>query len=273
MNQPMIKALICDDSAASGVRIASELSNRQIYAYTRHGSESSIISSILSDKPDVVILELTLENTDAAAIIQKVTPLLTKIPAFIVISDIDNNFIRNQIIGIGAAYYLVKPFTAEKLADIVNSVAAVTPEISCQNANLLTTELIRKAGIPAHVKGYSYIRACIIECLNDKTLLDSITKRLYSIISEKYKATPVRVERAIRHAISIAWDRNGSTNMSACLGYITSPLKSRPSNAEFIAMATDKIHLQILTSDSREIVRNSDTASYYQNSSNTLINM
>ena len=273
MNQPMIKALICDDSAPHGVKIAAELTKNQIYAYTRSANAPSIISSILSDKPDVVILDLTLENTDAAAIMQKVFPLVSKSPAFIVLSEIDNNFIKKQILSLGASYFLVKPIDISRLADIVRSVADTVPDKNCQNTNLLTTELIRKAGIPAHIKGYRYVRACIIECLSDKTMLDSITKRLYSKVAEKYETTPIRVERAIRHAISIAWDRNGSMNISACLGYASSPLRERPSNAEFIAMATDKIHLQIITAESRENKRPAESKLPQHDSNSFSFNM
>ena len=244
MNQPMIKALICDDSAPHGVKIAAELTKNQIYAYTRSANAPSIISSILSDKPDVVILDLTLENTDAAAIMQKVFPLVSKSPAFIVLSEIDNNFIKKQILSLGASYFLVKPIDISRLADIVRSVADTVPDKNCQNANLLTTELIRKAGIPAHIKGYRYVRACIIECLSDKTMLDSITKRLYSKVAEKYETTPIRVERAIRHAIEIAWDRGNVDTLNSFFGYTVDTSKGKPTNSEFIALITDKLRLR-----------------------------
>lgn len=245
MQNQNIKVLICDDSATNGVRIAAKLGEKGIYAYTRSNTETAMIHSILSDRPDVVVTDLTLADSDAVVVMEKVRPLLSESPAFVIVSDIANSFVERQIIASGASYFLVRPFDMDKLSDVIRTVAKRSVAPGCTDAEMIVTEMIRKAGIPAHIKGYRYVREGALACIAERSLLDSITKRLYPMIAEEYETTPSRVERAIRHAIETAWERGDKNELHDLFGYNAGYFSDRPTNAEFIAMVTDKVRLQL----------------------------
>ena len=247
MSTPKITVLICTNELSTGVMLASGLKEKGICAYARSGAESSLIHSILSDKPDVVVTDLTLGDTDAVSIMKSVSVLHSEMPEFIVLSDIDNNFVKKQIIGCGASQILIYPVSVSELYEAVRDSSVKHISMNCIDMEILVTELIHKAGVPPHIKGYRYIRTGVLECLNDKTLLDSITKRLYPIIAERYSTTSTRVERAIRHAIESAWDRGNSEDICRCFGYSSAAFSMRPTNAEFIAMAVDRVMLRLRT--------------------------
>ena len=242
MKNEIIRALMCDDSASSGVRLASRLRELGIFAYTRRNEGEVILSSVLSDNPDVVVADLSLRDTDSVAIMQKAKSILAQSPAFVILSEIDNSFIERQVIDSGAAYFLPKPFEAERLYDVIKSVTVKKTDGSCFDAEILVTEMIQNLGIPAHIKGYRYIRTAILECLANRSCLDSITKHLYPRVASKHETTPSRVERAIRHAIETAWERGSRENINAFFGY-SADSYNRPTNSEFIALAADKICL------------------------------
>ena len=240
-----IKVLICDDSASIGVAIASALRDKGFFAYTRSRTENSVISSVISEHPDVVVTYLTLRDSDAVTLMGKVRELSVEAPEFIVISEMYNSFIEKQVLGNGAAYFISEPIDITELAEAVAAVAKCSPSQSCCNAEILVTDIIKKIGIPANLKGYRYVRCGVLECLSDRSLLDSITKRLYPIIADKFVTTPARVERAIRTAIETAWERADKASIHSILGYTSSYFNERPTNSEFIAMLTDKLRLQI----------------------------
>ena len=240
-----IKVLICDDSASIGVAIASALRDKGFFAYTRSRTENSVISSVISEHPDVVVTYLTLRDSDAVTLMGKVRELSVEAPEFIVISEMYNSFIEKQVLGNGAAYFISEPIDITELAEAVAAVAKCSPSQSCCNAEILVTDMIKKIGIPANLKGYRYVRCGVLDCLSDRSLLDSITKRLYPIIADKFVTTPARVERAIRTAIETAWERADKASIHSILGYTSSYFNERPTNSEFIAMLTDKLRLQI----------------------------
>ena len=240
-----IKVLICDDSAGIGVTLASALREKGFFAYTRSRTENAVISSIISERPDVVICYLTLKDSDAVTLMNKTRELTLDAPEFIVVSEMKNTFIEKQILGNGAAYFIAEPIDLCELSEAVTAVARRSPSPSCCNAEILVTDMIKKIGIPANLKGYRYVRCGVLECLSDRSLLDSITKRLYPMIGSRYGTTPARVERAIRTAIETAWNRADKASIHSVLGYNSSYFSERPTNSEFIAMLTDKLRLQI----------------------------
>lgn len=122
----------------------------------------------------------------------------------------------------------------------------------CGDAELMVTNLIRSLGIPAHIKGYRYIRTAVLECLNSHMFLESMTKSLYPRVAEIYQTTPARVERAIRHAIETAWDRKDKEVMSSFFGCNIDNFQSRPTNSEFIALAADRIGLSMKNCNQHE---------------------
>ena len=244
MNNTQIKVLVCDNTAAIGTTIASELKAHGLLTYTRSSSEKAILNSIISEKPDVVICYLTLSDSDAVALINELRKMVPHLPAFIVLSEIDNPFIENQVLRCGASYFMAEPINFDELAEAVIAVSKRSAAANSSDPEVLVTEMIKKLCIPPNLKGYRYIRTCVIECLRDRTLLENITKGLYVVIAEKYNTTPARVERAIRNAIETAWERSDKLSIYIVLGYEYSYFTNRPTNSEFIAMLVDQLRLQ-----------------------------
>lgn len=247
-----IKVLICDDSAESGIRIASKLREFDIYAYTRKPIGDTILNSILSDTPDVVVTDLSLQDTDAIYIMEKVKSIVAVCPQFVILSDVYNSFIERQVLENGAAYMMIKPIDADELYNVIKMVTVKKTATDCGDAELMVTNLIRSLGIPAHIKGYRYIRTAVLECLNSHMFLESMTKSLYPRVAEIYQTTPARVERAIRHAIETAWDRKDKEVMSSFFGCNIDNFQSRPTNSEFIALAADRIGLSMKNCNQHE---------------------
>jgi two-component system response regulator (stage 0 sporulation protein A) len=256
LRNPVLKVLICNDKADYGIRIASKLNENNVYAYTRRNETQVIIDSIAKDSPDVVITDLTLKDSDAVQIMRKVNAGGIKNPQFIVISEVKNDFITRQLIENGAVYVLSMPLDYDEITNIVKLVAVKKYNDDCDDAELLVTNLIRNIGVPAHIKGYKFLRTAILECAANPEYLDSVTKKLYPRVAEIYQTESARVERAIRHAIEIAWNRNDKTALNEFFGCNVENFASRPTNSEFIALASDKLamHLKRTSSGYRSIL-------------------
>ena len=248
MENESIKVLIGDNSAANGVKAAAKLRENGIIAYTRKMDGQVIFDSILRDKPDVIITALTMQDTDSIALMNRIRDKLVNVPAFIVVSDIRNSFIERQVMGNGASYFLSAPFDLDTLPAIVKSVCNKPVTSNCTDTEIMVTDIIQKLGVPAHIKGYHYLRTAIISAINDCQLMESVTKQLYPCVAQKYATTSSRVERAIRHAIEIAWDRGNTETINKFFGYYVDSYRGRPTNSEFIALVTDKIRLKLKVS-------------------------
>ena len=188
-------------------------------------------------------------------------PRLKKTPAFIVVSAVGQERITEDAFNLGAEYYMLKPFDNQVLLNRIknlrrgndrrirenvhqNIVKEDTAAYMTRNLESDVTNIIHEIGVPAHIKGYQYLRDAIILSVNDIEMLNSITKILYPTIAKKYQTTPSRVERAIRHAIEVAWSRGKMDTIDALFGYTVSTGKGKPTNSEFIALIADKIRLE-----------------------------
>ncbi|MDE5770694.1 MAG: sporulation transcription factor Spo0A [Ruminococcus sp.] len=239
-----IRVLIGDDSAETGVSIANKLRERGMYAYTRRKDCSVILESIRNDPPDVVVIDITAQNGDVVAIMKRVRELGVKFPVFVVTSSYDNEFIERQVIDNGASKFLLKPYDADDLCRAINSALGDRANSLSDDMEVVVTDIIHQLGVPAHIKGYHYLRTAILYSIEDKTLLDSVTKLLYPTVAGIYDTTSSRVERAIRHAIEIAWDRGNVDTLNSFFGYTVDTGKGKPTNSEFIALITDKLRLR-----------------------------
>ncbi len=239
-----IKVLIGDDSALTGVSTANKLRERGMYAYTRRKDSDVIVESIRNDMPDVAVLDITAQNGDAVTIMKKVREMGGKIPAFIITSAFDNEFIERQVMENGASKFLLKPYDADDLFCAISSALGDKANSLSDDMEIIVTDMIHQLGVPAHIKGYHYLRTAILYSINDKTLLDSVTKLLYPTVARIYDTTSSRVERAIRHAIEIAWNRGNVDTLNAFFGYTVDTGKGKPTNSEFIALITDKLRLR-----------------------------
>ncbi len=242
-----IKVLIGDDSVEFGVSCASVLRSMGMYAVTRPKDGGVLFETIKNDSPDVVVMDAILPHMDAIELIKKVQALGGKKPEFIVTSSYDNPFIERQVMQGGAAYFMLRPFDMNSLGDRINALIKGTfleSEQNNEDMEVVVTEIIHQLGVPAHIKGYHYLREAILSSLEDKELLESVTKMLYPTVAKKFDTTSSRVERAIRHAIEIAWDRGNLDTLNSFFGYTVNTCKGKPTNSEFIALITDKLRLQ-----------------------------
>lgn len=245
MYNEKIKVLIGDDTANDGVKVASKLREMGLFAYTRRKDGNIILESVRKDCPDVVVVDLTLPNLDAIALMRKINEQMVRCPEFIVISSIQNNFIERQVIEGGASYFIVRPYDAENLCSVIKSLVRKNSAYDCTDMELVVTDIIQHLGVPAHIKGYHYLRTAILEAMENRNLMESVTKLLYPLVAQKYGTTPSRVERAIRHAITVAWDRCDAEVLNSFFGCTVDICRGRPTNSEFIALVTDKLRLQM----------------------------
>lgn len=241
-----IKVLIGDDTVDYGITTASSLRNHGLYAITRRKDGNVLLNTILEEQPDVVIVDSVMAHMDAIELIKNTKAQSGKFPAFIITSAYDNPFVEQQIMELGAAYYMLKPFDISVLAERVLSLTASHKQnMQEQNLEIVVTEMIHQLGVPAHIKGYNYLRTSIILSIETPELLDSVTKLLYPTVAQRFDTTSSRVERAIRHAIEIAWDRGDLDILNSFFGYTVNTCKGKPTNSEFIALLTDKLRLQL----------------------------
>ncbi|MBR1764157.1 MAG: sporulation transcription factor Spo0A [Ruminococcus sp.] len=248
-----IKILIGDDSAQYGVNCASALRSLGFFVITRQKDGLVIFDAIRNEAPDIVMIDAVMPNLDAIELIKKIMASSYKKPQFIVTSAYENSFIEQQVMAAGASYFMLKPFDTRILSDRIKMMLDIDTDLNSdqapkgrQNPNLdiIVTDIIHRIGVPAHIKGYHYLREAIMLSVGDKEMLESVTKLLYPAVAKKFKTTPSRVERAIRHAIEIAWDRGDIDTLNSYFGYTINTGKGKPTNSEFIALITDKICLK-----------------------------
>ncbi len=221
------------------------------------------ICNIIKEKePDVVILDIIMPKVDGLSVMEKFShdSSIKKTPAFIVVSAVGQERITEDAFNLGADYYMLKPFDNQMLLNRIKHIRRIgekrAREVSRQavreeqgtysggNLEADVTNVIHEIGVPAHIKGYQYLRDAIILSVNDMEMLNSITKILYPTIAKKHQTTPSRVERAIRHAIEVAWSRGKMDTIDELFGYTVSTGKGKPTNSEFIALIADKIRLE-----------------------------
>ena len=243
-----VKALIGDDSVEYGIACASTLRGQGMYVMTRPKDGTALLETIKSDAPDVVVMDAILPHMDAIELMKKVQASGGKRPQFIVTSAYDNPFIEKQVMQGGAAYFMLKPFEISALGERITSLTqgGMTGRNApgTENMEIVVTDVIHQLGVPAHIKGYHYLREAILSSIEDPELLESVTKLLYPTVAKRFDTTSSRVERAIRHAIEIAWDRGNLDTLNAFFGYTVNTCKGKPTNSEFIALITDKLRLQ-----------------------------
>ena len=173
-------------------------------------------------------------------------------------SSVDNVRFEQEVLAAGADYYFLKPFDLDILAERISqltgwntagqeNIRKVSSDVQ-GNLEVVVSEIMHQIGVPAHIKGYQYLREAIILSINDSEMMNSVTKLLYPTVAKTFKTTPSRVERAIRHAIEVAWDRGDVDVLSSYFGYTIQNSRGKPTNSEFIAMISDKLRLRMKVS-------------------------
>ena len=206
-------------------------------------------------KPQVLILDLMLAKLDGIGVLKAVAAMEHK-PAILVTSGFITDYVASTAANLGARYLMLKPcdMTAlvERLEEIRGGASLrlnVPRRGDKTSIESLVTGIIHEIGVPAHIKGYQYLREAIIIAVNDMDVINAITKVLYPQVAKTFQTTPSRVERAIRHAIEVAWDRGDLDTLQRFFGYTVSNTKGKPTNSEFIALIADKLSLQLKSSE------------------------
>ncbi|MBO5495370.1 MAG: sporulation transcription factor Spo0A [Eubacterium sp.] len=198
---------------------------------------------------DAVVIEAFMPNGDAIEVLEKIGAMKEK-PVTAVLTATDSESLEGQLISAGADYYFIKPVSANTVAKRIMKLCESRSNSSVKSfANediaVVISNIMRQIGVPAHIKGYQYLRTAIQLCIEDSEMLSSVTKILYPTVAKEYKTTPSRVERAIRHAIEVAWDRGDVDILNSYFGYTIQSQRGKPTNSEFIAMISDKLMLQM----------------------------
>lgn len=215
---------------------------------------------IIKDKePDIVLLDLIMPKMDGLSVMDLVNrdKSLKKSPNFIIVTAVGQERITEDAFKKGASYYILKPFQNETILkrikeiqkearDNKDSINVIGYSVNTKEISLETrvTDMLHEIGIPAHIKGYHYLRDAILMSIEDMDVLNAITKILYPTVAKKHQTTSSRVERAIRHAIEVAWSRGNLDTLEELFGYTVSNGKGKPTNSEFIALVADTIRLE-----------------------------
>lgn len=215
---------------------------------TDNGVDALAMSAEL--KPDVLVMDLVLLKLDGIEVLRRLGDAAPDTRAIIVTNMYRNEIVR-QCSALGAAYFVPEPCDVGVLLDRIRQIGAFAqqnelfaPRANDVNLEAAVTEIIHEIGVPAHIKGYQYLREAIILTINDMDIINAVTKVLYPEVAKKFGTTPSRVERAIRHAIEVAWDRGDIEVLQKFFGYTVSNIKGKPTNSEFIAMIADCLSLR-----------------------------
>lgn len=243
------KILICDENTEERLKIVDYL-KKSGYRFIDDASNGDIaVEKILKTNYDVVVVDLWMSRIDGIGIIKNAKKEKNA-PAFIIMSAINKQSILIEASEAGADVCLLKPFEMSTLSEHIISIVRMRSRNNVndlnQNADMESqvTKIIHQIGVPAHIKGYQYLRTAILMTIEDNDIINSVTKVLYPTVAKKYGTTTSRVERAIRHAIEVAWDRGDVDTLNSYFGYTIQNSRGKPTNSEFIAMIADNLRLK-----------------------------
>ncbi|NOU97659.1 sporulation transcription factor Spo0A [Paenibacillus sp. LMG 31456] len=262
----MIEVLLADDNREF-TNLLSEFIDEQedmhVAGVAYNGNDVLRLIEQSNRVPDVLILDIIMPHLDGLGVLERLREMdLNPQPKIIMLTAFGQENITQKAVQLGASYYILKPFDMEILTNRIRQLVTsnqsnsiMSTSSSSMRANIVQmpkgknldaniTTIIHEIGVPAHIKGYQYLREAITMVYNNIEILGAITKTLYPAIAEKYKTTPSRVERAIRHAIEVAWTRGNIDSISHLFGYTINISKAKPTNSEFIAMVADKLRIE-----------------------------
>lgn len=215
-----------------------------------------ILNYVEKNEPDVLVMDNILSRMDALGVLSGIRKKGVRKPVTVILSAVNNPNLEKEIVQMGADYYMLKPVEVSVLAERITQLTGWykgsdpynAGAVSDDNILIHVSEIMHQLGVPAHIKGYQYLRESIIMTISNSDMMSSVTKVLYPSVAKKYKTTPSRVERAIRHAIEVAWDRGDVDVLSSYFGYTIQTSRGKPTNSEFIAMISDKLRLRMKAS-------------------------
>ena len=251
-----IKVLLADMDREYHNNMRNALSrDEEIYVVGSAYDGKEALAKVESLKPDVLIADVVLPKLDGIGVLENLNRRSER-PMVIMTSPVVGDMMAKSCMEQGAIYYMVKPIDPQSMISRIKMLRDDDAEqgriisrkmlIDAMKPDMETmvTDVIHEIGIPAHIKGYQYLRRAIMMVIDDLDVINSITKELYPSVAKEFKTTPSRVERAIRHAIEVAWDRGDTEVLNSFFGYTIANSKGKPTNSEFIAMIADRLRLQ-----------------------------
>ncbi len=250
------KILIADENSAQRQSLVGELRRAGFTNVEVASNGEEALYKIERSHPDVAIIDVWLSKLDGIGVLRnckKINFGNDKAPSFIVVSMVSNQSMFIEATAAGADFCMLKPYNTDSLCAHISSLSknrvsavAATPSEEDKTPDIETqvTKIIHQIGVPAHIKGYQYLRTAILLTVKDSDIINSVTKILYPSVAKKYQTTTSRVERAIRHAIEVAWDRGDVDTLNSYFGYTIQNNRGKPTNSEFIAMIADNLRLQ-----------------------------
>jgi len=251
-----LKVIIADDTTELGQSCSNTLKSYGMDVTLCSKNGLVLIEKIKQNKPDVVIADVFMPNMDIIGVLDNLKNVsLPRKPIVMAMSSFDNPVLEKETLEAGAMYYFLKPFDINTMAERIIKICGKQSEtrpiivsdkmITDPQLEVMVTDIIHQIGVPAHIKGYHYLRESILLTLKDGESMSSVTKVLYPTVAKLYSTTSSRVERAIRHAIEVAWDRGDIDVLNSYFGYTIQNERGKPTNSEFIAMITDKLRLRL----------------------------
>ena len=244
-----ITVILADQNEEYRTMLAEKLQNTgEFEVVGQAGDGGEVLEQVERTDPDLLILELVLPGMDGLGVLRRLRQRGSQRPKVIATSIFCSQQAVAEAGMLGAVYFLAKPCDEESLIQHMRAAAAFDEEQEEEHIpglESLVTSIIHEVGVPAHIKGYQYVREAIMIAVEDMDVINSVTKVLYPEVAARYATTPSRVERAIRHAIEVAWDRGDLEVLQKFFGYTVSNSKGKPTNSEFIAMISDRIRLQL----------------------------
>ena len=249
------KVLIGDETSDFGTIYQKKLKEKGYDVILTKRDGAQILNAIEKECPDIVVMNTLMTSMDAVHVLRTIKDK-ENIPKFIVTSTFNNGIVEKEIMENQYCYYMLEPFEISVLLDQIDIMCGIPSttdafpskpqgDVTPQQLEVNITGIIHQIGVPAHIKGYHYLREAIMLSVKDTSMMNSVTKQLYPLVAKKFGTTASRVERAIRHAIEVAWDRGDVDVLNSYFGYTIQNSRGKPTNSEFIAMIADKIRMQI----------------------------
>ena len=249
----MLKVMLTEDGSETLHELAGILRSNNCEVSTVIKDGTQIVEKLKSGEvPDVLLMDGFMSRLDALGVLHELGAMrLERRPMVMVLSSADNQRFEGEVLRSGADYYFLKPYNPAMLAERIVQFSSIhnanANSSGVKDLEVVVSQIMHQIGVPAHIRGYQYLREAIILSVKNDEMISSVTKVLYPTVAKTFKTTPSRVERAIRHAIEVAWDRGDVDVLSSYFGYTIQNERGKPTNSEFIAMISDNLKLQMKT--------------------------
>ena len=248
------KLLLAEDTTDFGMQLDERLKNYGVHVIRTPKDGVKVLEAVERHQPDMVLMEAFMPRIDALGVMAAIKSQANlKKPEFLIFLSFDSPMLTQELLNGGARYCFVRPLDMKDVSDRVLQLCSAQGETVAlpvkggapDSLKIEITEILHQIGVPAHIKGYHYLRSAIMLSVKNPDIINAVTKQLYPTVAKEYETTSSRVERAIRHAIEVAWDRGDVDVLNSYFGYTIHNGRGKPTNSEFIAMIADKLRLQL----------------------------